>query len=705
MRFDLTNASFRVLQRAAEFRFSGTASQVFAGKLLIALFEEDESRAAVWLAEAGLTRDRFYEEFGLHTLEAKLQSPISAPMFPMGDYGVPPSPVSEAPSGGSSRIGKAAPDGNAPPVDYPDPDNPPPEEETEPAKTPARPAYRREPDQWTASEEGATPARSKTYSLYPPFRADSKYRSAARFYVDDLPVSIGASLAMELEENLATLLQRFSHRDGQTQRRRIPASGGGALAVDGGEGSLSPTGLSFATEHLLLAVVMDRGDVGDWLRENGFDAAELYERISAIGTGSPAANVFEPLQEDFSNDFEFPPDFETQGEEPPQPTESVSERKPPGESRREDRRLHRLIDAAANRAREAVRVIEDFARFMLDDPALTRQLKVFRHEFQSALDFLPIHARLEARDTEQDVGTEIEGAGEYRRRTIHDVLAANFSRLQESLRSLEEFAKLHDPESGRRFERLRYRCYTLHKIVALAETSPPTSVSAAETGTPPSLENDRLYALLDTRADEDAFRETALALIEGGVTVIQLRDKKADDRTLLARALLLRRLIDESEKRVLMIVNDRPDLALLTAADGVHVGQEEIPFENLRRLVGPKMLIGVSTHDIGQARAALLDGADYIGAGPVFDSSTKSFDKTVGTEFLREVAAEIAIPAFAIGGIDAENLDQVLETGIGRVALGAALLNAPDIRKAAGDFAARLFRLPLLDVIPAQAGT
>ncbi len=675
MRFDLTNASFRVLQRASELQFSGTASQIFAGKLLIALFDEDESRAAVWLAEAGLTKDRFYTAFGLPTVEATLQSPITAPPFPMGDYGVPPSPLTR-PDDDSIRITAAQRDGQATPVGYPGPNNSPPEDGS--VAVPHRPTYRREPDQWVASEQNDSPARSKRYSLYPPFRPDSKYRSLARFYVDDLPVSVGP-LAMELEETLATLLQRFARTDGTDNRRRIPASGGGATIAELG-GSFAPTGVSFATEHLLLAVAMDQGDVGDWLREHGLDAAELYERIIAVNSNGHDETTFEsvPVPEGETDiTAEIRP--ETESTTPPEDIRTNTRSM-------EDRRLARLIDAAANRAREAVRVIEDFARFMLDDATLTRQLKEFRHELQAALDFMPIRTRLESRDTEQDVGTQIEGRGEYRRETIHDVLAANFSRLQESLRSLEEFGKLNDGERARRFERLRYRCYTLHKVVATSETSIPGAVAETKITARPSLEHDRLYALLDARDDEAAFEDTVRALISGGVTVIQLRDKNVDDRTLLERAGMLRRLVDESGQRVLTIVNDRPDLAILAGADGIHVGQEEISCENIRRLVGPGMLVGVSTHNIEQARSAVLDGADYIGVGPVFDSTTKYFDATLGTDFLREVAAEISIPAFAIGGITLENVGQVLEAGIHRVALSAALLGAPDIQKAAEEF-------------------
>jgi thiamine-phosphate pyrophosphorylase len=127
-----------------------------------------------------------------------------------------------------------------------------------------------------------------------------------------------------------------------------------------------------------------------------------------------------------------------------------------------------------------------------------------------------------------------------------------------------------------------------------------------------------------------------------------------------------------------MIINDRPDIAVLSSADGVHVGQEELSVADVRAIVGPKRLIGVSTHSIEQARQAVLDGADYIGCGPTFPTSTKEFSRYPGLEFLVEVSAEISLPGFAIGGINRQRLSEVLETGVGRIAVSSALDQAED---------------------------
>jgi len=184
----------------------------------------------------------------------------------------------------------------------------------------------------------------------------------------------------------------------------------------------------------------------------------------------------------------------------------------------------------------------------------------------------------------------------------------------------------------------------------------------------------RLYALVDARHDESTFEQFVNDILAGGVDIIQLRDKQADDRMLLARSRILKNCIAASEREILFIMNDRPDLALLAGADGVHVGQEELPATLVRQMVG-SLLLGVSTHSLEQARQAVLDGADYIGVGPVFESTTKEFSELAGLSFLQEVASEITLPAFAIGGIIEERLDEVFQTGIHRVAVSSALLN------------------------------
>ncbi|MEE8453055.1 MAG: thiamine phosphate synthase [Thermoguttaceae bacterium] len=333
----------------------------------------------------------------------------------------------------------------------------------------------------------------------------------------------------------------------------------------------------------------------------------------------------------------------------------------------------RILDASSNRAREGIRVVEDYVRFVLDDRHLTGLCKRLRHDLAAVLRRTATEHRLAARETQADVGTAVTTPSEQTRGDLGDVLTANLVRLQESLRSLEEYGKLIDAEMAARLEQLRYRSYTLQRAVEITRSSLGR------------LEDTCLYVLIDGRSSLDEFRHLAESLVgspaEAGVHVLQLRDKRLDDRQLLERGRMLRELTHRS--RTLFIMNDRADLAALAHADGVHVGQEELSVKDARSIVGPEALIGVSTHSIEQARQAVLDGANYIGIGPTFPSGTKRFEQFPGLELLKSVAAEIRLPAFAIGGITQENLPDVLATGIHRVAVGGAVAGADNPADAA----------------------
>jgi thiamine-phosphate pyrophosphorylase len=207
------------------------------------------------------------------------------------------------------------------------------------------------------------------------------------------------------------------------------------------------------------------------------------------------------------------------------------------------------------------------------------------------------------------------------------------------------------------------------------------------------LADSRLYVLIDAGPDEDTLTRLVPQLVAAGVHLLQLRDKRLTDRELLERARQVRALTRGTS--TLFIMNDRPDLAALTDADGVHVGQEELRVHDVRAIVGTNRLIGVSTHSIEQARAAVLDGADYLGCGPVFPSETKSFDQFPGIAFLRQVAAEISLPAFAIGGVSLDTMPQVIEAGFSRVAVAGAVANAADPENVVRQVLERLTHAPI----------
>ena len=329
-----------------------------------------------------------------------------------------------------------------------------------------------------------------------------------------------------------------------------------------------------------------------------------------------------------------------------------------------DAAVLRILDANANRGAEGLRVVEEFVRFVLDDRHLTALCKQLRHDLAEAMRRLPASGLLAARETQADVGTTITAGAEFDRATARDVAVASMKRVEQSLRCLEEYGKTVSAEFAAAVEALRYRAYTLHRAVAIADDSRAR------------LQGARLYVLIDGAATAGAFAVRAQSLVAAGVHVLQLRDKRLTDRELLARARMLRQITAGTS--TLFVLNDRPDLAALAHADGVHVGQDELSVKEVRAIVGPEMLIGVSTHSIEQARRAVLDGANYLGCGPTFPSGTKEFREFPGIDFLRQVSQEISLPAFAIGGITAENLRLVRAAGFCRVAVSGAVADATE---------------------------
>jgi thiamine-phosphate pyrophosphorylase len=329
----------------------------------------------------------------------------------------------------------------------------------------------------------------------------------------------------------------------------------------------------------------------------------------------------------------------------------------------------RIIDASANRAREALRVLEDHCRFVSSGAFLTGRLKQLRHELAAALAELPPELLLAGRDTVHDVGTSIATSAEQERASLKHVVLANAKRLQEALRSLEEFGKVLSPRLGQAMEQLRYQAYTLERALVIGDDARGRLAEA------------RLYVLVTESLCRASLVGTVREAIDGGADVIQLREKSLDDRTLLAKARDVRQLT--RQRGVLFIVNDRPDIALLAEADGVHLGQEDLPLQEARRLLGPDALIGVSTHDLFQVRRAILDGANCIGVGPTFPSGTKTFDAFPGLDFVRAAVAETSLPAFALGGINLENVSEVVAAGCRRIAVSQAVCAAADPRAAA----------------------
>ncbi len=332
----------------------------------------------------------------------------------------------------------------------------------------------------------------------------------------------------------------------------------------------------------------------------------------------------------------------------------------------------RILDANANRAREALRVMEEAARFLLDDAALCEGIKVLRHDLAGVLAAV---RGLEAhRDTPGDVGTGIHTEREATRESVAEVAVAAGKRLSEALRAIEEYGKTLGEAVApvtlpSAVEQLRYRGYELERRLL-------QSLGCA------ARRQWKLCVLLtESLCTKRSWSEVLDAAIEGGADCVQVREKDMADAALLERVKLV---VSRCRPRgVSVIVNDRPDLAVLASADGVHLGQDDLPCREVRKLVGRQMLIGVSTSCLEQARAASADGADYCGVGPMFATTTKRKDTLAGPAYLRQYLAEIRLPHLAIGGVAPENVGELVKAGVRGVAVSSAVCAAEQPRDVA----------------------
>lgn len=326
----------------------------------------------------------------------------------------------------------------------------------------------------------------------------------------------------------------------------------------------------------------------------------------------------------------------------------------------------RIIDASANRAREAMRVMEDAARFILDHRDLCAQIKSMRHDLAGALDALPRPgSELASRDTPGDVGTRITHPREVTRAGSRAAVVAAGKRLTEALRSIEEYAKaVGAGETAAIVEQVRYRAYDAERTLTLAM------------GTGRSRQWTLCVLVTESLCEHHSWLDVARLAIEGGADCIQLREKMMEGGELERRARALVELCRGHGASV--IVNDRVDVALASGADGVHLGREDVSVKSARCIAGFELLIGVSTSSIEEARAALHAGADYCGVGAMFPTTTRHKDSISGPAYMREYAAhEPALPPhLAIGGITPRNVGEVVDAGARGVAVSSAVCAA-----------------------------
>ncbi|ANV86248.1 thiamine phosphate synthase [Picosynechococcus sp. PCC 7117] len=332
--------------------------------------------------------------------------------------------------------------------------------------------------------------------------------------------------------------------------------------------------------------------------------------------------------------------------------------------------IFRILDANLDRAREGLRIVEEWFRFGLNHAELAARCKEMRQTLAQWH-----HDELRAaRDTPNDVGTSLSHPQEESRTDLNHLLRANLCRVEEALRVLEEYAKLYKTEMAIACKQMRYQVYTLESQLFSPQLKQ-------------RLEKARLYLVTSPHEKLLAVTEAAL---QGGVEIVQYRDKETPDEQRFANAIALKKLCDRYH--ALFLVNDRVDLALAVDADGVHLGQTDLPIATARQLLGPDKIIGRSTTNPTELEKALSEGADYVGIGPVYETPTKPGKAAAGHSYVSHARENCPVPWFAIGSIDTENLGEVLAAGAERVAVVRALMQSEDPTLTAQFFAAQLHR-------------
>ncbi len=318
----------------------------------------------------------------------------------------------------------------------------------------------------------------------------------------------------------------------------------------------------------------------------------------------------------------------------------------------------RILDANLNRAREGLRVVEDVLRFQFDGEELVQAIRDIRHRL--SLSPLPFAC---ARDVDSDVGREKGGREE--KKELMGVVVGNIRRVEEALRALEEIAKCVDIDSSL-FEEVRYELYSIEQRILVEYFGTRRRFSASK----------GLYLII-TPLSEGAIDVVRIA-VRLGVPIVQLRDKDISDASFFKLALEARRVTDNTD--TMLIINDRVDIAAAVGADGVHIGDSDLPPLAVRQCLPPDCILGFSTHSPAEVRQADISLLDYIAVGPVFKTRTK---KDARSPLSREelssmLALHPDIPKVVIGGLNEHNIPTLKGLGIKYFAVCSAVMGTED---------------------------
>ncbi len=337
-----------------------------------------------------------------------------------------------------------------------------------------------------------------------------------------------------------------------------------------------------------------------------------------------------------------------------------------------DFRVAQLIDANLDRAREGLRVIEDWCRYSTNQEKLVITLKNHRQ----TLGHHHKHIYKQARCPSKDLGVGLQHKEQQKRKTVKAILEANFARVQEALRVLEEFSRITDPLLAKSAASMRYELYELETKL-IEETL--------------SFERHRKLILCNlclVTNPSDNLIKIVSSVINSGVKMIQYRLKEGTDFDRIKEAKELSSIC--KRYGVLFIINDRIDLALAVEADGVHLGQNDMPIDIARSLLGESRIIGKSTSSRDEMSIAQKEDCDYLGVGPIYDTATKKSLTGKGTSLINLASENITLPWFAIGGINTTNVEEVRKSGCTRIAVSGAIMASENPQDSASELLKRI---------------
>ncbi len=320
-----------------------------------------------------------------------------------------------------------------------------------------------------------------------------------------------------------------------------------------------------------------------------------------------------------------------------------------------DKRV-RIIDANFNRTREGLRVIEDGIRFYLENEEIFKKIKDFRHKFiKEVIKNFPIVFLHKTRESSYDIGKNYDVK---EKENIKKIIEKNCLRVEEGLRAIEEYSKCIDGKISSIFHDLRFEFYNLEKQIT-------TLISRKKILLP------FVYAIINLEDNKNIFSITE-EIIKGKVDIIQLRYKGENIKYFLDIAKKLKKIIPDE---IIYIINDRVDICEIVDADGVHLGDRDISVEDARKVI-PDKIIGVSTNSLEEVLKYKENDIDYLAIGAIYPSPTKKGRKVVGSKIIKEIKKKIKCPIVAIGGINKENVNEVIKEGADGVALISSIEKA-----------------------------